>query len=414
MTEQLSEKQREVFLWWTDKKTGSYDGIICEGAVRSGKTYALSLSFMLWAMTGFDGKRFAVCSKTVTALGRNILPDLFCFLRRMKMPYRYYPSKSKIEVSFGKHRNTFYLFGGKDESSASLIQGITLAGALFDEAVLMPRSFFEQAVARCSERGSKIFICCNPEGPFHWFKREWIDKADEKNLLVRHFEMSDNPALSDEVRARYERLYQGVFYQRFVLGRWTAAEGQVYPMFGESCITETDKLPACTRFAVSCDYGTVNPASFGLWGQSGEVWYRLDEYYYDSRREGSRRTDEEHYKGLTELIGERKIESVVCDPSAASFIECIRRHGKYRVVPAKNDVVRGISVVSQGLKDGRIKIARRCGDIIREFSLYRWDERAGRDVPIKEFDHAMDDMRYFACEFLEKKSEGFFALSVAR
>ena len=104
----------------------------------------------------------------------------------------------------------------------------------------------------------------------------------------------------------------------------------------------------------------------------------------------------------------------MCDPSAASFIECIRRHGKYRVVPAKNDVVRGISVVSQGLKDGRIKIARRCGDIIREFSLYRWDERAGRDVPIKEFDHAMDDLRYFACEFLEKKSEGFFALSVAR
>ena len=413
MTDKLSEKQLDVFLWWREERTRDFDGIICDGAVRSGKTFALSLSFTLWAMTSFDGKRFALCSKTIASLKRNLLPDIFSFLKLMKMPFRYYPSKNKIEIGFGRHRNDFYLFGGKDESSAALIQGITLAGVLFDEAVLMPRTFVEQACARCSVKGSKIFMCCNPDNPYHWFKREWIDKAKEKNLLYRHFTMEDNPSLTEQVRLRYERLYQGVFYERFVLGKWTAVSGLVYPMFSESCIVDT--LPEMfDRFAVSCDYGTVNPASFGLWGQSEGVWYRIDEYYYDSRREGVRRTDEEHYKALLDLIGDKSAESIVCDPSAASFIECIRRHGELNVIPARNDVVKGISLVSECLKNGRIKIHRRCADTIREFHLYRWDERSGKDAPVKEFDHAMDDIRYFVCEHLAQRQDSFFVLSLSR
>lgn len=310
-----------------------------------------------------------------------------------------------------RQENRFYYFGGRDEGSPSLIQGVTLAGVLLDEAALMPRSFIEQAVARCSVVGSKLWFNCNPDNPYHWFKKEWIDKAEEKRLIYRHFVLEDNPTLDRAVIERYHRIYTGTFYERFVLGKWTAAEGLVYPMFDEEKNVFEGDIQ-CERYVISCDYGTVNPSSFGLWGESGGVWYRLREYYYDSRREGMQKTDEEHYKGLEELADGLCIEKVICDPSAASFIQCIRRHGKFTVQPAKNDVVSGIRLVSDCIKDGRIRINRRCRDTLREINLYRWDEKAGKDAPVKENDHAMDDMRYFAAECLGRENDDFFVLTV--
>mgnify|MGYP005948507111 FL=1 len=242
-------------------------------------------------------------------------------------------------------------------------------------------------------------------------KKEWIDKAEEKRLIYRHFVLEDNPTLDRAVIERYHRIYTGTFYERFVLGKWTAAEGLVYPMFDEEKNVFEGDIQ-CERYVISCDYGTVNPSSFGLWGESGGVWYRLREYYYDSRREGMQKTDEEHYKGLEELADGLCIEKVICDPSAASFIQCIRRHGKYTVQPAKNDVVSGIRLVSDCIKDGRIRINRRCRDTLREINLYRWDEKAGKDAPVKENDHAMDDMRYFAAECLGREKDDFFVLTV--
>ncbi|MBQ5630616.1 MAG: PBSX family phage terminase large subunit, partial [Ruminococcus sp.] len=153
--------------------------------------------------------------------------------------------------------------------------------------------------------------------------------------------------------------------------------------------------------AVSCDYGTVNPASFGLWGKRGDVWYRIDEYYFDSRAEGFQKTDEEHYSALCELVGERRIRAVAVDPSAASFIEVIRRHGVFQVVPAQNNVVNGIRRVSQALKSGRIRICDTCKAARREFSLYRWDCERHADAPVKQNDHAMDDIRYFVTTLMD-------------
>ena len=226
--------------------------------------------------------------------------------------------------------------------------------------------------------------------------------------------MKDNPSLSGEIRKRYEKLYSGVFYDRFILGKWTAASGRVYPMFSESIHT-FEKAPDCDRFVVSCDYGTVNPSSFGLWGRCGGVWYRLEEYYYDSRREGISRTDEEHYSGLESLIGDREPEYIIVDPSAASFIECIRRHGRFRVIPAKNDVLYGIRRVSDALKSRRILISADCQDCLREFSLYCWNEKSGGDIPVKENDHAMDDVRYFVTAAIDSgNTDDFFVASVAR
>ena len=202
-----------------------------------------------------------------------------------------------IEIHYAGRWNRFYLFGGKDESSSALIQGMTLAGVLFDEVALMPRSFVEQAIARCSVEGSVFWFNCNPEHPQHWFYREWILKTRQKNALYLHFLMRDNPSLSPQMLKRYQSLYSGTFYERFVLGKWVAAQGLVYPF-----LTDKSFCPVPSgdfeRFIISCDYGTVNPTSFGLWGKQEETWYLIDEYYYDSRREKMQKTDEEHYEAL--------------------------------------------------------------------------------------------------------------------
>lgn len=415
----FSRKQQIVLRWWYDSVYSRFDGIICDGAVRSGKTTAMYTAFGLWAMLSFNGKSFGICGKTIVSLRRNLVGDMVKMLKSMGCHVTECISKNYFDAELSGRSNRFYLFGGRDESSASLIQGVTLAGVLMDETALMPRSFAEQAVARCSVKGSRLWFNCNPDNPYHWFKREWIDRADEKNLLYIHFDLSDNPSLSEDILKRYSRLYSGVFYERFILGRWAAAEGLVYPMFDRVRHTfrDGDKLfdhRKCERYIVSCDYGTVNPSSFGLWGKLGERWLRLDEYYFDSAREGVRRTDEEHYQALCSLIGGREIEYVVCDPSAASFIQCIRRHGQYRVKPAKNDVISGIRRVSDFIREGRLMICDRCRDIIREFSRYRWDECSGKDCPVKEYDHAMDDMRYFVSSLEDEGGGRFMVMSLDR
>ena len=318
-----------------------------------------------------------------------------------------------VEIEYSGRRNSFYLFGGKDEGSAALIQGMTLGGVLLDEVALMPRSFVEQALARCSLDGSKLWFNCNPDTPLHWFYEEWIKKSAEKNCLYLHFTMDDNPSLTPAIKRRYESLYSGAFYDRFVLGKWVAAQGLVYPFFSRSVhVAEPEGIPS--RYFISCDYGTVNPSSFGLWGEYGGRWYRLNEYYFDSRREGEQRTDEEHYAALEQLAGELNVEAVIADPSAASFLECIRRHGRFRAVPAKNDVIDGIRRVSDALKERRILFSQSCTDCLREFSLYRWDNTAARDAPRKEYDHAMDDVRYFVSTVLAHEEDGFFALAMSR
>ena len=161
------------------------------------------------------------------------------------------------------------------------------------------------------------------------------------------------------------------------------------------------------------DYGTANPASFGLWGKKNAVWYRVAEYYYDSRKAGRQRTDEEYAEALERLAGERTIRRVIVDPSAASFIEVLRRRG-FQVVRANNDVADGIRVTSDLLEKRRIVICRTCGDCLREMELYCWDERGGRDAPRKENDHAMDDLRYFAMDAVKGEQSGFAAVTVER
>lgn len=406
----FSRKQMRVMTWW---QRGDREAIICDGAVRSGKTFAMGLSFFLWAEGRFQGRQFGLCGKTIGSLRRNLLAELIPCLRRMGMTVRERRSENLLIVRYGGRENRFLLFGGRDESSAALIQGSTLAGILMDEAALMPRSFVEQAIARCSVPGSRLWFNCNPEGPQHWFYQEWILKAKERKTLRLRFTMADNPSLTPRIRARYERAYSGVFYRRFVLGEWTAAQGLVYDFFDrERDAVEVPEGPF-DQWRISVDYGTSNPASFGLWGRQEGVWYRTEEYYYDSHKAGRQRTDAEYADDLERLAGGRRIARVIVDPSAASFIEVLRRRG-FRVIRADNAVADGIRVTADLLRAGKIRICRGCEDCLREMALYCWDERGGRDAPRKEHDHAMDEMRYFAMDLAEKEHGGFAAVTVER
>lgn len=403
----FSKKQQRAMTWWCPQS--AFHGraaIICDGAVRSGKTLCASLGFFSWAMLTFSGRDFAVCGKTASAVWRNVLAPLLPLLRSAGFQCEERSGQKRLDVSFCGHKNRFYVFGGQNEGSAALIQGVTLAGVLLDEVALMPRSFVEQALARCSVEGARFWFSCNPQHPSHWFYREWICKAAEKNALYLHFTMADNPSLSAAVRSRYETMYAGVFHQRFIEGKWTAGEGLVYPMFSPARHV-VKRVPArMERYFISCDYGTVNPTSMGLWGLCGGIWYRVREYYHDSRAAGVQKTDSEYYSALVRLAGGKSIDGVIVDPSAASFMQCIRAGGRFRCIPAKNEVLGGIRAVAEELLHGTLRFSAACTDTLREFTEYRWDESAGRDAPVKEHDHAMDDTRYFVMTALRRRKAG--------
>ena len=410
----FSPKQRQVLTWWVPgSKNCQKEAIVCDGAVRSGKTMAMGLSFFLWAFATFDKQRFGICGKTISSLRRNVLAEILPKLEGLGATWKEKRSENLVIVRFLGRENRFYIFGGRDESSASLIQGITFAGILLDEVALMPQSFVEQACARCSVTGSRLWFNCNPAGPSHWFYKSWILEAEKRNCLRLHFTMEDNPSLTEEIRQRYQRLYTGVFYRRFILGQWVQAEGRVYDFFEPEMIRP---VPAgeFSQWYVSCDYGTVNPTSMGLWGRQGETWYRVKEFYFDSRRQMRQMTDEEYAAALACLAGGRSITAVIVDPSAASFMELLRRKG-WRVQKAQNDVLSGIRLTSDLLKAGSVVICEGCDDCIRELDAYVWDLNSGaKDRVKKEHDHAMDDMRYFVSTVLGKKNAGFSAHAVTR
>ena len=380
--------------WWNRPWFKDKDGIICDGSIRSGKTLSMSVGFIMWAMAAFDGHVFAICGKTIESLRRNVITQLPVWLEGI-VDITEKRSENKLIAKVNGKTNTFYLFGGRDESSYTLIQGITLSGVLFDEAALMPRSFVEQAMARCSVTGSKFWFNCNPEGPGHWFYQNWVLQAKERNILHLHFTMEDNLSLAEAIRKRYEAMYTGVFYDRYIRGLWVVAEGLIYSCFNPKMHIVPSEERAYDRYYVSCDYGTINAFSCGLWGRCNDKWYRIKEYYFDSRKENRQQTDAEYYERLVELVGDRKIRAVIVDPSAASFIETIRRAGRFRVEQASNAVLDGIRDVATQLQLGNLFICETCTDCIREFGLYRWDEKAKEDKPLKTDDHSMDDVRYF-------------------
>lgn len=431
----FSKKQRKVLNWWCDTSpVKDYDGIIADGAIRSGKTVCMSLSFVFWAMATFNGQNFAMCGKTIGSFRRNVLFWLKLMLRSRGYKVVDHRADNLVEISRKGVTNNFYIFGGKDERSQDLIQGITLAGLFCDEVALMPESFVNQATGRCSVDGSKYWFNCNPDGPYHWFKVNWIDKAigylgkakarrlkeeaeqkgealELKKLLYLHFTMDDNLSLSEEIKARYRSMYTGVFFKRYIMGRWAMAEGIIYDMFDAK--KHVQKMLSFSKYLidggryVSIDYGTQNATVFLLWNKGiDKKWYCIREYYYSGRDKGIQKTDAEYADDLAEWLDGTGIKAVIVDPSAASFIAELTKRG-YSVIPADNNVEDGIRFVAALLNREKIIFSSSCENTIKEFASYIWDVKAsehGEDKPVKQHDHAMDAVRYFCYTILNSRT----------
>lgn len=430
----FSRKQKQVLTWWCkDSSVHDKDGIIADGAIRSGKTVSMSLSFAMWAMSTFNGQNFAMCGKTIGSFRRNVLFWLKLMLKSRGYSVIDRRADNLIIIRKGDTENYFYIFGGKDERSQDLIQGITLAGVFFDEVALMPESFVNQATGRCSVEGSKFWFNCNPDGPYHWFKVNWIDKstgylgkerveqirkkaAEEgkdpglKEILYLHFTMDDNLSLSEEIKARYRSMYIGVFFKRYILGLWAAAEGVIYDMFDPEKhvknIKEFFQILVNGNRYVSCDYGTQNATVFLLWNKGIDgKWYCIREYYYSGRDKGKQKTDAEYADDLKKWLDGTRIKAMIVDPSAASFIAELRKRG-YKVIKANNDVLDGIRLVGMLLNLEMLIFSSSCTETIKEFASYIWDEKAaehGEDKPVKQHDHGCDAVRYFVSTVLSSK-----------
>lgn len=418
--QKFSRKQRQVFTWWVDSSpVKNAEGIIADGAIRSGKTVSMSLSYVMWAMERYDGENFIMAGKTISSFKRNVLQNLKLMLTSRGYKWIYHISgdlPNMLEVTRKGKTNYFFIFGGKDEGSQDLVQGITAAGVFFDEVALMPESFVNQATGRLSVEGSKMWFNCNPAGPVHWFKVNWIDKSREKKLLYLHFTMDDNLSLSEMTKARYRSMYAGVFYLRYIRGLWKAAEGLIYTMFTDDNLYTDDQRPVALKSmavrSIAVDYGTTNPCVFlDIWDDGQTLWIDR-EYRWDSRSEEAQRspnpqrTDSQYADDMAEFIGNRPEEQceIIVDPSAASFIAELQGRGYY-VKPADNEVIDGIRIVSTLLAKRNIRINRKCKGLIGEMQSYVWDDKAaerGEEKPVKQQDHGPDALRYYCKTKLPK------------
>lgn len=400
----FSRKQTQILSWWVDESpVKDFDGIIADGAIRSGKTVSMSLSFVMWAMNKFNGENFAMCGKTVGSFRRNVWNVLKTMLPSRGYQYIDHKTDNYIEIIRGNIVNYFYIFGGKDEASQDLIQGITLAGIFFDEVALMPESFVNQGTGRCSVEGSKYWFNCNPDGPMHWFNQNWILKAKEKKILYLHFTMDDNLSLSERIKERYRSMYIGVFFKRYIQGLWAMAEGAIFDMWSEiNEISESDLpkgLKNSSRRYIAIDYGTTNATVFLDIYDDGDIAWVVREYYYDSKVKMAQKTDEQYADDLVHFIKEGPPPvAIILDPSAASF-KAEMRHRGYRIKEADNEVLDGIRMTSTFIGKGKIRMVKdKCKRTIGDILSYVWDAKAaqhGDERPVKENDHGADATRYF-------------------
>lgn len=363
---------------------------IWEGAVRSGKTYASLLRFLKEITYGPEGE-YVMIAKTYGSFRKHILPQLFSLIG--KDP-KFYAGRQEI-VLWGK---TIHLIGAADERAESKIRGSTFVGAYVDEATIIPESVFKMLISRCAMGNAKIFATTNPDSPYHWLKKDYL--TDNPDVASWQFTLNDNPALSKEDKAYLNRQYTGLWFQRFIEGRWVQAEGSIYDHFDEKRHV-IDFSPNYTpNYIVGIDYGTTNPCAFVLIGidydRFPNVWVQ-EEYYFDSKVHQRQKTDSEYADDFIKFIHGKSVSAIYLDPSAVSFRVELQRRGILNLFEAQNEVIDGIREVSDMLNNGMLKICRSCPNLISEFQSYVWDPKClktGEDKPLKQHDHALDAMRY--------------------
>jgi PBSX family phage terminase large subunit len=397
----FSVKQRKVLSWYLkDSPYHDYDMIIADGSIRSGKTVAMIIGFITWSSSTFNHENFIIAGKSMGALKRNVLDPLFKILNALGIEYGYVRSENQ-HITIGT--NYYYLFGANNESSQDYLQGLTAAGAYADEAALLPQSFINQMVGRCSVQGSKVWLNCNPAGVFHFLKTDYIDRAYEKRILRLHFTLDDNLTLPDNIKERYRRMFTGVFYKRYILGQWVAAEGVIYDSFDTETMVVTE-IPDIRKYYVGVDYGTSNATTFILCGLGiDDRLYIIDEYYHSGAETGRQKSPAEYSRDfiawLSDKGGRVRPEYIFVDPSAEGFIITLWNDGVRGVVQADNEVKLGIELLSSIIADDRFRVHRRCSHVLKEITSYVWDTKAqarGEDRPLKTNDHTLDPIRYVA------------------
>ena len=395
----FSKKQKKLLTWWHPQSPyHDYDMIICDGAIRSGKTIAMITSFILWSTQTFENENFIIAGRSMGALKRNVLEPMFKILTSQGLSYKYVRTENP-HIIIGN--NFYYLFGASNESSQDTLQGLTSAGAYADESALMPQSFINQMIGRCSVAGSKVWLNCNPSGAYHWLKTDFIDRAKEKRIFRLHFTMDDNLTLSKEIKERYRRMFRGVFYQRYILGEWVMAEGVIYDGF-ENDTMVVDELPKIAKYWVGCDYGTSNATTFILCGIGvDQRFYVIDEYYHSGSQSGRSKSPSQYSKDFVNWLGNIGVrpEFIFVDPSAEGFILTMFHDGVRGVVQADNSVNIGIELISNLINDDKFRVHKRCQNVLKELGSYVWDAKSqamGQDKPVKANDHTLDPLRYIA------------------
>lgn len=367
---------------------------IKQGATRSGKTF-LDYYLIPKRILSCKGNGLIVLlGNTRGTLGRNILDPMRSIWGEELVGKI---GSDNTVMMFGKKVHTL---GADKVSQVQKLQGAGIEYCYGDEVTTWCEEVFAMLKSRLDKPNSLFDGTCNPDSPNHWLKKFLDSDAD---IFVQHYTIDDNPFNSPEFVENLKKEYAGsVYYNRFILGEWAAAEGLVYPMFSpEEQVVHLDEDPN-GEYYISVDYGTVNPTSMGLWCKQGKNAVRVREYYYDSKKSLKQLTDEEYYEALCELAKGHDIRYVIVDPSAASFITTIRRHGRFMVKKADNKVLDGIRLCATLMAQGRLKFSGECADLLREFGSYCWDNDSTEDTVIKRNDHAMDDMRYFCQSVLKK------------
>lgn len=365
---------------------------LLEGSVSSGKTWISLVLWAFWVKTMPEDKLYMMCAKSLTSLEDNCLILLQELVGEDNFAYS---KNQKKALLFGRK---IRLEGANDARSESKIRGLTLQGAYCDELTQFPQEFFTMLLSRLRLPGAKLIATTNPDSPSHWLKTKYIDRQEELDFLSIKFLLNDNTTLPSDYVENIKREYTGIFYDRFILGRWTLAEGVIYPLYRNASAEPPSEK--AEKYVLSIDYGTQNPFAALLWGKYGNVWYAVKEYYYNGREKQVQKSDEDYARdmdifvdGCTDYPRERIL--TIVDPSATSFIVALRKRGKYKVIHAKNDVLNGIRDTTSAMQTGKIKYSPNLMNTIREFQSYVWDSKAATDSPVKENDHAMDSMRYF-------------------
>lgn len=391
---EFTEKQKELM---SDFKHDRLKRInILDGSVRSGKTYSSLILWALWIATRPADRLFLMAGRTLTTLRRNCLEPLQALVGSANMSYSI---SGKRGLILG---HSIVLEGANDAQAEGKIRGITLDGAYVDEMTLIQHDFFAMLLSRLSTDGAKLFGTTNPDSPRHWLKAEYLDN-DKLDIYRRQFLLEDNTTLPPDYIENLRREYTGVFYQRFILGEWVAAEGAVYPMFDKTTHI-SDAMPEMRMTWIAADYGHTNPTVFirlGM-GTDGRIWV-MDEYYHQSSKTGSK-SPEQYARDMIKFATgyKRPPEAVIIDPAAEGFILQLREDSALRIRGANNAVREGIMLVASTLDAGVIRIHPRCKHLIDEIQGYAWDPKAqarGEDKPVKANDHACDALRYGLMEY---------------